>query len=343
MPKFDYIIQNPPYSANLHIQIENHILDNALSDDGKMVIIQPASWLIDVRKPNGRNKNAPIFDELKNKLGKHVYKVVIENYNKEFDISNDVPFSITYIDLKHEYENIEFHCFGECRNVSSLYDCNLIGDYEMILSILGKIQKYGEKVGTFKQHICDIKHPEKYKGENYYFLRFSYGQLNTIGTPYKGNACVSPINSKSKNYLFFNNTQNSYLDSYYHVFCMHDIKDEIPTGIKRKDKFVDCLYGTKQELENWKYFVFNNKIPLFTSIVLVISQNNRVKDFIPWLTDKQYTDEEIYKLLNINEEEQLFIDRTIKKYERHSPWFKRYMCGPDSVSDEEVQKFINIL
>ena len=38
-----------------------------------------------------------------------------------------------------------------------------------------------------------------------------------------------------------------------------------------------------------------------------------------------------------------WIETTIKKYERYSPWFKRYICGPSSVSDEEVQKFINEL
>ena len=115
----------------------------------------------------------------------------------------------------------------------------------------------------------------------------------------------------------------------------------IDVFLRRTETKTYQLYGTKQELENWKHFIFNNKIPLFTSIVLVISQNNRCKDFIPWLTDKQYSDDEIYKLLGITKQEQEFIDKTLKKYERNSPWFKRYLCGKDSVSNEEVQKFID--
>jgi hypothetical protein len=113
--------------------------------------------------------------------------------------------------------------------------------------------------------------------------------------------------------------------------------------ISYSDKNADCIYGTRQELENWKHFIFNNKLPLFLNIVLTIDQHNNSKEFLPWLVDKQYTDEEINKLFGFTDEEIALIDRTIKKYERNSPWFKRYMCGPDSVSDEEVNNFINNL
>ena len=92
-----------------------------------------------------------------------------------------------------------------------------------------------------------------------------------------------------------------------------------------------CVYGTKDELENWKHFVFNNKLPIFLNICLIIDQNNTSKGFIPWITNKQYTDSEIYKLLNINENEQKLIDSVIKKFERNSTWFKRYMIGSENV------------
>ena len=87
------------------------------------------------------------------------------------------------------------------------------------------------------------------------------------------------------------------------------------------------LYGTKDELENWKYFVFNNKLPLFLGISLITDQNNTVKQYVPWITDNQYTDDEIYKMLNINKNEQLLINLVIKKFERNSKWLKRYIAG----------------
>ena len=87
------------------------------------------------------------------------------------------------------------------------------------------------------------------------------------------------------------------------------------------------LYGTKEELENWKYFAFNNKLPLFLNIILTIDQHNNSYNYVPWITDKHYTDDEIYKILNINKDEQLLINLVIKKFERNSEWFKRYMSG----------------
>ena len=110
--------------------------------------------------------------------------------------------------------------------------------------------------------------------------------------------------------------------------------------IRYSDKNADCIYGTQTELENWKHFIFNNKLPLFLNIVLTIDQNNNSKEFLPWLVDKQYTDDEINKLFGFTDEEIKLIDTTIKKYERNSPWFKRYMCGKDAVTDEEVNNFI---
>ena len=46
---------------------------------------------------------------------------------------------------------------------------------------------------------------------------------------------------------------------------------------------------------------------------------------------------------NFSDDEILLIEKTLKKYNRNSPWFKRYMLGPSVVSDEEVQKFIDSL
>lgn len=62
------------------------------------------------------------------------------------------------------------------------------------------------------------------------------------------------------------------------------------------------VYGTKDELENWKYFVFNNKLPLFINIVMTIDQHNNSKNYVPWLTDKHYTDSEIYSIFKFTED-----------------------------------------
>ena len=345
--KFDFIIQNPPYKRTLHVDFFRLGYD-LLTETGRMTIIEPATWLINIRK----NGKAKLYDEIKERLGKHVSKVVIENLNKEFDTALYVPFSITYIDMKNEHDNIDFWCAGEYRNVNNLYDCNLIGSYDIVWSILDKIKKYGEKVGTMKDHI--YKEGKTEVNEDTWFCKYAdiIGTRNLEeGIRVKSDKIASGGQTKWSHdsgyeVSIFGEYRISFYKGFYHNrnnAILNTLLYRCDYAGKETDKIADNLFGTKQELENWKHFIFNNKLPLFTSIVLVIDQHNTCKDVLCWLTDRTYTDDEIYNLLGITEDEQRFIDKTIKKYERNSPWFKRYMCGKDSVSSEEVQKFIDRL
>ena len=132
--KFDYIVQNPPYSGSLHLNFLEKGYD-MLADDGQMVIIEPSTWLINIRQ----NGKAKIYDKIKEKLNGHISKVIIENYNKEFNTGLYVPFSISYINKSKEYDKIEFINCGYSQVVNSIYDVNLIGNYNLIWTILNKI------------------------------------------------------------------------------------------------------------------------------------------------------------------------------------------------------------
>lgn len=334
--KFDYIIQNPPYAGSLHLDIFDKTLD-LLSEKGRMTIIEPATWLINVR----RNGKAKKYDAIKERLKCHIYKVVIENFNKEFQVGLYVPCSITYIDMDNTYDEIEFVCCGEKKTVKSLYDCNLIGSYDMIWSILNKINT--EKV---EKHLYRPKKDMKKEGAWY----CKYADILT------GNPLMTETQSYDISiYNYMYNTINgyflrNYISSIY--FLTKTELSQISNNVCNKNGFngkpiqgseAPCITGTKEELENWKHFVFNNKLPLFINIVMTIDQNNNSLPYVPWLVDKQYTDDEINKLFGFTDDEIAFMDRTIAKFERYSPWFKRYMCGPTSVSDEEVQRFCDEL
>lgn len=342
MPKFDFIIQNPPYNKSLHLDFFNKGLD-LLSETGKMVIIEPSTWLIELRQNIAEKKSSQMkkYIALKERIKGHVSKVVIETYNKEFNIGLYVPCSVTYIDNTKTFDKIEFINCGVKKYVNSLYDCNLIGNIEIIKSIFEKIKNYD----VVNNHIYVPNKSEKIKGK--YYIRYA----SIIGCggcimsdPHNGfNYNSDALYSSSKN-ICWQYTASLYGNKF------NSISNIVHFTIKRgstigtlTDKEAKCVTGTKQELENWKHYVFNNSLPLFINICLTIDQNNNSLPYVPWLVDKQYTDEEIYKLFNFTEEEIKFIETTIKKYERYSPWFKRYMCGPSSVSDEELQKFINEL
>ena len=333
--KFDYIIQNPPYNKSLHLDFLEKGLD-LLTEKGRMVIIEPATWLINIRK-NGKAKR---YDAIKKRIEGHVEKVVIENMNNEFGTGLYVPFATTTIDMSKTFETIELVCCGERKIVKSIYDCNLIGDYETIWSIIEKCHKFGDMM---ENHIWDKKVKKDF------YSAFSEICYTAVAI---NSSCGSDPDSmvrftQTKNGDFLNPFfYNGYHNGYEISEAPHKTFQRGHGAIERKaftDKDAEQVYGTKEELENWKYFIFNNKLPLFLNIVLTFDQHNNSKPHIPWLVDKQYTDEEIGKPLGFTDNEIKFINRTIEKYERNSPWFKRYMCGPDSVSDEEVQNFIDKL
>ena len=354
MPKFDFIVQNPPYSGSLHLDFLKKGYE-MLSDKGQMIIIEPATWLINVRKYGKRGEEMRVnssavkkYDELKKMLECKVKKVIIENYNEEFSTNMLVPFSISYIDKLYNSNNIEYKIFGLNYNVSSLYDCNLIGNYEIIWSILNKI-----KTDKLKNHIYEPGKSTKII--NNWYCKFSGIIAGISGTMCNAFDCGRNPRELSKtdydNYfnadiLFTSNLSNAYTVTMYHRY-----KNEIsPNPLHKYDRGknetefeAECITGTKEELENWKYFVFNNSLPLFINIVMTIDQNNNSLDYVPWLVDKKYTDKEIYEKFNFTEDEIKLIEITIKKYNRYSPWFRRYICGQKSATDEEVQKFIEDL
>lgn len=324
--KFDYIIQNPPYNKSLHLDFLEKGVE-MLSDKGKMVIIQPATWLINVRK-NGKAKR---YDEIKRRIEGHVESVVIENLNKEFGTSQDFPFATTTIDMSRTFDSIDFVCCGEKReDVKSVYDCNLIGKYETVRSILEKTEKYHT---TLSDRVYK-------KGNNgVAYIRFWNYQLYALGSNY-GNVVNQYMDKTIA--VHRENNFGEYFSSYVDSLFYEDIKDSVPLS-KKKGNPCDCLYGTKDELTKWIHNVKNCKLFTFLTIATVQDKHNEAKDVTPFLCDRQYTDEEINKLFGFTEEEISLINRTIKKFEYNSPWFRRYMCGPDSVSDAEVNNFIKSL
>lgn len=312
--KFDYIIQNPPYSKSLHLDFFC-LGVTLLEKDGAMVIVEPATWLINVRK----NGKASKYDEIKKRIEGHVESVVIENLNEAFETDTQALFATTTIDMSRTFDSIDFACCGERRKAMSLYDCNLVGDYNLVWSILHKCREYGthmdekiEQNGVVKQGTWYLPYNEILTFHGYEsmvdFVQTAHGLYRGIYT--------TPVIHKDKT----------------------DISDTIE--INKNGNFFNCVCGAREELENWKYFVLNNKLPLFINICLTIDQHNNSKDFMPWLVDRHYTDDEINRLFGFTDEEIRLIDKTLRKFERSSPWFRRHMCGRQAASEDEISGFL---
>ena len=317
MPKFDYIIQNPPYAKTLHIDFFKKGIE-LLNDTGKMTIIEPATWLINIRKAGNAER---IYNPLKEMIAAHVEYINIDNMNDLFGTLMLVPFSITRY-AKQKTQDCELRLCGTKQTIKSIYDANLIGDYDIIHGILHKIEQcgYDKALAHFNRYGFGdsfIRACSLVPGGHGYFSQPDVAD-DILGTQYYAVYTDSMLNHKFK-----------------------EIYDKEPITVKGRAS--NFIAGTKEELTNWIYYVTHNTLPIFLNVIMPMTQTNNSLKYIPWLVDKQYTDQEIYEMFGFTEQEINLIEYTVEKFQYSSPFFKRYMCGPSKVSDQEVQEYIENL
>lgn len=165
MPKFDICLMNPPYNRSLHLDF----LEKSLEVCDKTVIIEPGQWLVQLKENGKYTKDSSQAKRIKDKIDGHITYLELNNYNREFNISNKTVISILAIDMSKKYNSFEFDCCGEKRIAYNINDCNLIGDYDLVQSILQKCKKYKDHM---IDHIINLKKYTDYEKTGIYFLRF---------------------------------------------------------------------------------------------------------------------------------------------------------------------------
>lgn len=329
----DFIIINPPYDGSLHLAFLKAGW-NCLSETGQMVIVEPASWLIRV------DKDIKDYTEVKDMLKGHVKAVTIENLNRDFGIRQNVPCSITHI-CKEEYDgDIDFRCCGDHDWVKSLDDCNLIGQKDLVQSILRKARGLAPETVQDRMIIAGKKgfDPAGYENEHQdqCYLRIANFMMNNLGSKYSKIIGEMPLIKKDNTwYKYCRPTAlGMFLDAYVHTLCLDtvDITDRFPRGITNPDSYADCIHGTRQELETFRKFVYTNRLPLFIGICCQYDQQNHAAPNVPFVCDRELTDEQIEKEIRLSKDEIALIDRTLAKFELHTEWSRRYMTGDRSVN-----------
>ena len=340
MPKFDFLVQNPPYKGSYHLKFLEGGMD-LLADDGHQVVIEPATWLINLRD----NGKAPMYAELRKKLDKHAISVKIENLNHEFNIGNATPLAITTLSkaARPEGQKIEFTCCGETSYVDTLDDCNLIGPRKMVSQILEKVRQRALK------HMEDVVYDKDRDGspEGAAYLKFTDVMVKTVFMLKLSGDTYDPEAIKKNAYFEHDEEYDAwYLQSVFEVGAYkgsvptRDVPKKVATGgSKGGDAF--CLMvsaypdfeSNARILENWKHFIYNSNLAHFICISTTYDLHNGSKRWLPWLDwTKKWTDDELREWFGITDSEWSLIESTCKKFRRDSEWFKRYMCGP-SVSE----------
>lgn len=320
--KFSICLMNPPFSGSLHLDF----LEKCIDVCNKTVCIEPGQWLVQLKENAKYTKDSSQAKRIKNKLKGHVKSIELNNYNRKLNVTNKTVCSIITTDFTKEYNEIDFECINEISKVNSLDDCNLIGNYGLVKSILNKCKNYKDHM---IDHCIKLSKYKEYEGKGYWFMPYGNFMINCLSSNRGRNAEMFYQNDYKTHTVVDTNKFGDFYNAFTGVTANNNSKlyyNEIRKGVKRGSP-TDNVYGTKEELENWKYYNVNNKLPLFINICLTIDENNNSREYVPWLVDKKYTDEEIYKLLNITKEEQELIDKTIERFERKSKWFKEYLLG----------------
>ena len=129
------------------------------------------------------------------------------------------------------------------------------------------------------------------------YLRYWKYQLYALGSNY-GRVANQYLNKTIAVYreLNFGSFFSSYVDSLYY----NNVQDTIP--ISKGGDECDCLCGTKNELENWKYNVENNKLFVFLTICMNFDKHNKSMGCVPFMCDKHYTMEEIIGIFGFTDD-----------------------------------------
>lgn len=290
--KFDVCSQNPPYKGSLHLKFLELGFD-LLTDNGKMLIVNPSSWLVLLREGTTKQK----YDILKNKIQKFVKNVEFFHADKWFsDISPYVPLEIMYIDKSIETDNIEFTDLESNKKViTNLNEANLIGNYNTIKSIENKIKQTCFE--NIKSYID--------KGKKY-FVNLS----SLVGNGSFTIIFYDNIQRTYKNmYNLINNTSNKITNSPVHAKSQS--KKKLQGNIK---KFVS--FNTINEAQNFLYFITKTKLCKYLLITYNIDQHiASTYPYIPWLDwKKEWSDKDIYAYFNFNKNEIKLIEDTIEKF-----------------------------
>ena len=304
------MVMNPPYHRKRYISFIDEAINNAVKQKGQLVVIMPASILIDFN-PNARGTKE--YERIKSRMKHHVSKVVIENLNKDFNTRMHELFAIVHLDYRTRYDNIDYVCCGYHRIVNTLNDCTLVENTALASSIISKVAGY-----------CDMM-------RNHISQKIIEGDCHV---PY-GEILSSPVSNPS-----MINNSSCFVDGIFYTYwegCLHHTCQKPIWTIEKGMSYNHFVHGTNEQMMNWILFIKKNKLPKFLSICYNIAQHNRVKNIMPFLVDKKYTDMEIYELFNFTNQEIELIDKTILQYNQHSPWFVRMMTGNRNIVTQDCK------
>lgn len=240
-----------------------------------VLFVHPSTWLLDEK---GKQR---AFIDTKDLVKEHLDNIELFNGNKIFGIALFVPCVITYIDKNKKSKGIK--CIDK------------INDIELTYDNIYQINKYSDKD-------IYIKLKDKIKKIS------NYNNLLSNKNKYNGNYIVNL--SQIRGNVNLNSDKSMIKDDFYTI---------VPKDIKisnEKNKHMFFSFKSEIEAKNFLNYIKTDFARFCLSIYKTNSQLDRGElEIIPYFDfNKEWTDDIIFKKLNITETEIYFIKNKIEKY-----------------------------
>lgn len=271
---FSYSIGNPPFNQMIDMKFVK--LSYEIAD--VICFVHPATWLLDEK---GKQR---AFLSTKELVKNHLESIELFNGNKIFNIQLFVPCVITYISKNKINKNIK--CFDKINEETISYDnINDINKYSNLTEYSSIKNKIGKKM---KLSLHEKIHLNE-EGDFYINLSQIRGHVDL-------------------------NSDKVMLKSDFYTLCTKDLK---PSTSKRQQREkTQVAFKFESQADNFLEYVRTNFVRFCLSINK-INQNLYCGEMlnIPWLDfNEKWTDENLYKFFDLDENEINFINKTIPKY-----------------------------
>lgn len=271
--KFDYIIGNPPYDGNLHLEIQMKIYEY-LNNTGKMIFIHPIRWYKDFMAILGyKNEKTSDFIKIKNSsLSKHYSKIINIDPKKNNIIFNNtvIPFDLA-IDIIDKSKESDY--FLDNLNTTTL-------------NIFKKILKY------VNNHHCNFDKNQK----DGWRVRIG-GICGGRSGGSNGHMRKNPVEKIWNNLQYFHNglKNNKPWYTFYRKNQYSKMTDEITASQKFNSEIEAINFIDSYQNTNFMKWWTNN-------IIIDVNIYDKYLPFMEDYTDK-WTDERFFNFFKLTDEE----------------------------------------
>jgi len=284
----DFIIINPPYKGDTHIEIFNKSFEE-LNDGGTLICLHPATPFIN-RKEVSRSPATQRINEI---VSEYLSKLTLINGNDIFDIAQEAPLCITKV-KKEKNKNIEvinnYYTNSNDVNIYESLDDVFIHGNSIVKSIKEKLENLIHI--SIEENL--YRKTKKYKN---YLLK-----INAIstGTPKNGKPSGKFQSIISKKY------ENSFEDILFTNETTENSSNEI-------------VFDSVLEAKNCFNYLLT-KFARFAVSIYKINQNLHRGELkaVPYMDfSQEWTDEKLFDYFQLTQEERDFINTYIQNwYER---------------------------